>query len=46
MQVGTKKLNIQKHLFDKTELFKLPSTIEKVFLYGERTKSGTYEVAV
>ena len=41
-----KKLNIKKHLFDRTELFKLPSTIEKVFLYGERTKSGTYEVAV
>jgi len=29
--VGSKKVKHKKHLFDKTELFKLLSTIEKVF---------------
>ena len=33
-----KKLNIKKHLFDRTELFKLPSTIEKVFFVWRKNK--------
>ena len=36
----------KKHLFDKKELFKLSFTIEKVFFYGERAKSGTYEMVM
>ena len=35
MPVETKKLNIKKYLFDRTELFKLPSTIEKVFFMAK-----------
>ena len=39
-RVFSKTLKPGKHLFDKTELFRIPS-VEEVFFYEERKISGT-----